>query len=78
MQHSSMTVARSFDHQGSRSVTMLAIAMGVVAVGGLAIGAFAIGRLAIGRVAVRIAKFKSLEIEDLTVTGSLKLPSITS
>lgn len=55
-----------------------------VAVGAFAIGALAIGRLAIRRLAVENAKFKSLEIADLTVTRlhaaevtvsqSLKLP----
>jgi hypothetical protein len=55
-----------------------------VAVGAFAIGAFAIGRLVIRRLSVENAKFRSLEIQDLTVTrlraaevivgDSLKLP----
>jgi len=69
---------------GVRGVVMLATAFGAVAVGAFAIGALAIRRLAISRVVVGRAKFKSLEIEELTVTrlragevtvsDSLKLP----
>jgi hypothetical protein len=67
-----------------RSVAMTATAIGAVAVGAFAIGALAIGRLAIRRVLVGRAEFKSLAIQDLTVThlhaaevtvsGKLNLP----
>jgi len=52
---------------GFRVVAMIATAIGAVAVGAFAIGALAIGRLAIRRVVIDNAKFKTLEIEDLTV-----------
>jgi len=65
-------------------VATIATAMGAVAVGAFAIGALAIGRLAIRHIAVETAKFKNLEIQDLTairlrvaevtVTDSIKLP----
>ena len=67
-----------------RGMAIMATAIGAVAVGAFAIGALAIGRLAIRRIAVESGKFKSLEIQDLTVTrlhaaevivsDSLKLP----
>jgi hypothetical protein len=72
---------------GFRGIAMIATAMGAVAVGAFAIGALAIGRLAIRRVVIDGAKFKTLEIEDLTVTrlhaaevavsDSLDLPAST-
>jgi hypothetical protein len=46
---------------------MAALALGAAALGALAIGAVAIGRLAIGGLVVRRAKFRSVEIGDLTV-----------
>jgi hypothetical protein len=74
----------SSNHLDVRAVAMIATAIGAVAVGAFAIGALAIGRLAIRRVLIGRAKFKSIEIEDLTVTrlhfaevtvsDSLKLP----
>ena len=48
-------------------LALIATAIGAVAVGAGAIGALAIGRLAIGRFAVQNGKFRSLEIDDLTV-----------
>ncbi len=72
-------------HVHYRGVAPIATAIGAVAVGAFAIGALAIGRLAIRRIAVESAKFKSLEILDLTVrrlraaevtvSDSLKLPA---
>ncbi|MGA8157227.1 MAG: hypothetical protein WB822_13680 [Rhodoplanes sp.] len=38
-----------------------------MALGAFAIGALAIGAFAIGRLSVRKARFRSLEIDDLTV-----------
>ena len=62
-----------------------AFAMGAIAFSALAIGALAVGRMALGRVAVGKTKFKSLELDDLTmkrlraseisITDSLDLPS---
>jgi hypothetical protein len=46
---------------------MVALALGATALGALAIGAVAIGRLAIGGLVVRKARFRSVEIDDLTV-----------
>ena len=45
----------------------VALALGAVAFGALAIGVAAIGRLAIGGLVVRRARFRSVEIDDLTV-----------
>ena len=44
-----------------------AIAIGAVAIGAVAIGAIAIARVAIARMAVNKARFRSVEIDDLTV-----------
>ena len=49
-------------------VGIIAAAFGAVAVGAFAVGALSIGRLAVRRIVVDGAKFKSLQIEDLTVT----------
>jgi uncharacterized membrane protein YbhN (UPF0104 family) len=46
---------------------MPALAVGAAALGALALGAVAIGRLAVGGLTVRKARFRSVEIEDLTV-----------
>jgi hypothetical protein len=46
---------------------MVAFALGAAALGAFAMGAVAIGSLAIGGLVVRRAKFKSVEIDDLTV-----------
>ncbi len=46
---------------------MAALALGAAAVGALALGAVAVGRLAVGGLTVRRARFRSVEIEDLTV-----------
>src|SRR4051794_18430890 len=42
-------------------------AISAIAIGAVAIGAIAIARLAIGRMSVNKARFKSVEIDDLTV-----------
>ena len=47
---------------------MIATAIGAVAVGAFAIGALAIARLAIRRLVVGNARFKSIDVDDLTVT----------
>jgi hypothetical protein len=75
---------RDSKDSGSRAVALIATSIGAVAVGAFAIGALAVGRLAVRRIVVGSAKFKSLEIQDLTVTRlhaaevivseSLKLP----
>jgi hypothetical protein len=44
-----------------------AIAVGALACGAIAIGALAIARFAIGQLAVKKARFRSVEIDDLTV-----------
>jgi hypothetical protein len=46
---------------------MVALALGAAALGAFAMGAVAIGSLAIGGLVVRRAKFRSVEIDDLTV-----------
>jgi hypothetical protein len=79
-----MKELQSSKHLSFGVVAMIATAIGAVAVGVFAIGALAIRGLAIGRVVVGSAKFKSLEIQDLTVmrshaaevtvSNSLKLP----
>jgi hypothetical protein len=46
---------------------MVALALGAAALGAFAIGAIAIGSLAIGGLVVRKAKFRTVEIDDLTV-----------
>jgi hypothetical protein len=46
---------------------LLALAIGAAAVGAMAIGALAIGRMAIGRLAIGRARFRSLEVDELTV-----------
>jgi len=53
---------------GLRGLAIIATAVGAVAVGASAIAVLAIGRLAIRRIIVEKARFKSLEIQDLTVT----------
>lgn len=46
---------------------VVAGAVGALAMGAIAIGALAIGRLGVGRLGVGKAKFKAVEIRDLTV-----------
>jgi hypothetical protein len=48
-------------------LTVPAIAVGALAFGAIAIGALAIARLAIGELTVKKARFRSVEIDDLTV-----------
>ena len=79
-----MKELQSSRHLSFGGVVMIATAIGSVAVGAFAIGALAIRRLAIGRLVVGGVKFKSLEMQDLTVmrihaaevtvSTSLKLP----
>ena len=45
----------------------LALAVGAVAVGAVAIGAVAIGRLLVGRLEIKKARFRALEVDELTV-----------
>jgi len=59
---------RRSESLGLRGAAIIAVAIGAVAVGAFAIGAMAIGRLVIGRLVVGNAKFKSIDVEDLTVT----------
>jgi hypothetical protein len=55
------------EHLGFRGLIWIALEVGAVAVGASASAALAIERLAIRPTIVGNAKFKSLEIEDLTV-----------
>ena len=50
-----------------RATEMIAVAVGAAALGTLAVGAIAIGTLAIGALVVRKARFRTVEIDDLTV-----------
>jgi len=49
------------------AASLLGIAVGAMAVGAVAIGALAIGRLAIGGLVIRKARFRTLEVDELTV-----------
>jgi hypothetical protein len=70
--------------QDLRGLAVIATAIGAVAIGAFAIGALSIRRLAIRRVFIECGEFKTLAIQDLTVTrlraaevtvsDSLKLP----
>jgi hypothetical protein len=51
----------------SPATRMVALALGAAALGAFAIGAVAIGKLAISGLVVRRARFRSVEIDDLTV-----------
>jgi hypothetical protein len=51
----------------SGAVAIGTVAIGAVAIGAVAIGAIAIARVAIARMAVNKARFRSVEIDDLTV-----------
>jgi hypothetical protein len=53
-------------HVGTGAATVVG-ALGAVAIGAVAIGALAIGRLAIRRILVGGARFRSLQIGELTV-----------
>lgn len=55
-------------HLSFREVAIAGTAFGALAIGAFAIGALAIGRLAIRRVLVGDAEFKSLRVQDLTIT----------
>jgi hypothetical protein len=57
----------------------LALRMGALALGSFALGAFGVGAvairwLAVAKLAIGVAKVARLEIHDLAVTGSLRLP----
>jgi hypothetical protein len=62
-----MEKIRTSKSLGFGGVAMVATAISAV-VGAFAIGALAIGRLAIRRFSVGNARFRSFEIDDLTVT----------
>jgi hypothetical protein len=49
------------------AVSMITLALGAAAFGAIAVGAIAIGALAIGRVEVKKARFRTLEVDELTV-----------
>jgi hypothetical protein len=51
----------------SPAAQLVALALGAAALGAFAIGAVAIGKLAISGLVVRRARFRSVEIDDLTV-----------
>jgi hypothetical protein len=53
---------------GIGGVAMATTAISAVAIGAFAIGALAIGRLAIRRFSIGKARFRSLEMDELTVT----------
>jgi len=66
------TGSQQMTHSPIKDVTslgsqMVALALGAVALGAFAIGAVAIGKLVIGGLVVRSARFRSVEIDDLTV-----------
>jgi hypothetical protein len=50
-----------------RATQTVAVGMGAAALGACAVGAIAVGSLAIGGLLVRKARFRSVEIDDLTV-----------
>jgi hypothetical protein len=56
------------DSRSPRSLDLRGVAMIATAIGAVGVGAFAIGRLVIRRLSVENAKFKPLDINDLTVT----------
>jgi hypothetical protein len=61
-------MARDITRRNARPAhCWLALAAGAVAAGALAVGAVAIGQIVIGRLAVGRARFKSLEVDELTV-----------
>jgi hypothetical protein len=49
------------------AVSLLGLALGAAAFGAIAIGAVAIGRLAIGGLVIKKARFRALEVDELTV-----------
>jgi hypothetical protein len=49
------------------AVSLLALALGAAAFGAVAIGALAIGRLAVGRLVIKKARFRALDVDELTV-----------
>jgi hypothetical protein len=49
------------------ATSLLALALGAAAIGAIAIGALAIGRLAVGRLVIKRARFRMLEVDELTV-----------
>ena len=60
---------RDIDRSRGRrpALTIPAIAVEALACGAIAIGALAIARLAISQLTVKKARFRSVEIDDLTV-----------
>lgn len=53
--------------RGGPARSLLAIALGAAAVGAVAIAVLAIGRLAVGHLVIGKARFKSLDVDQLTV-----------
>ena len=53
--------------ENRRATQLIAAAVGAAALGTLAVGAIAIGTLAIGGLVVRKARFRTVEIDHLTV-----------
>lgn len=62
-----VTAQDSKTTEGSRGLALFAAAIGAIAVGAFAIGALAIRRLTIREIVIEKARFKSLEIQDLSV-----------
>jgi len=61
-------MARDIARRNARPArSWLALAAGAVAAGALAVGAVAIGQIVIGRLVIGKARFKSLEVDELTV-----------
>jgi hypothetical protein len=58
---------KEIEHGRLPPLRLPALAIGALACGALAIGAVAIARLAVGQLAVKRARFRSVEIDDLTV-----------
>src|SRR5580692_1314893 len=49
------------------ATSLLALAVGAAAFAAVAVGALAIGRLAVGRLTIKKARFRALEVDELTV-----------
>jgi hypothetical protein len=54
-------------HQRLGAVSILATATGAIAFGAAAIGAIAIGRMLIGEIVAKKTRFRSIEVDELTV-----------
>jgi hypothetical protein len=60
-------MTRDVTVRAEAATAIVVLAVGAVAFGALAVGALAIGRLAVGRLVIRKARFKVLEVDELTV-----------